>query len=32
LQDDIASAAYWYRTLPHQPFPTLPGRNDREII
>ncbi len=32
LQDDIASVAYWYQTLPHQPFPPLPARNDREII
>ena len=32
LQDDIASVAYWYQTLPHAPFPALPGRDQREII
>jgi hypothetical protein len=32
LQDDIASVVYWYQTLPHAPFPPLPGRDDREII
>jgi len=32
LQDDISSVVYWYQTLPHAPFPTLPGRNEREII
>ena len=32
LQDDIASVAYWYQTLPHQPFMELPDRNKREII
>ena len=32
LQDDIASVAYWYQTLPHAPFAPLPGRNLREII
>jgi hypothetical protein len=32
LQDDIAAVVYWYQTLPHAPFPALPGRNDREII
>ena len=26
LQDDIASVAFWYQTLPTAPFPTLPGR------
>ncbi|MBN2391615.1 MAG: DUF2961 domain-containing protein [Anaerolineae bacterium] len=32
LQDDIASVAYWYQTLPTAPFPTLPGRDDLEVI
>ena len=32
LQDDIASVAYWYQTLPHQPFPPLPDRDALEII
>lgn len=32
LQDDIASVAYWYQTLPTNPFPTLGTRNDLEII
>ncbi len=32
LQDDIASVAYWYQTLPTQPFPALPGRDQLEII
>ncbi len=32
LQDDISSVAYWYQTLPHAPLPTLPGRNQREIV
>jgi hypothetical protein len=32
LQDDIASVAYWYQTLPHAPFPALANRNEREII
>lgn len=32
LQDDIASVAYWYQTLPHQPFPELPDRDYLEII
>lgn len=27
LQDDIASVAYWYQTLPHTPFPALPDRD-----
>lgn len=26
-QDDIASVAYWYQTLPGQPFPELPDRD-----
>ena len=32
LQDDIASVAYWYQTLPTAPFPMLPGRDYLEII
>ena len=32
LQDDIASVAYWYQTLPTAPFSVLPDRNGLEII
>jgi len=32
LQDDIASVACWYQTLPAGPFPPLPGRDVLEII
>lgn len=32
LQDDIATVAYWYQTLPIAPFPPLPDRDDREVI
>ena len=32
LQDDIASVAYWYQTLPTSPFPKLPDRDELEII
>jgi hypothetical protein len=32
LQDDIASVAYWYQTLPVGPFPELPRRDFLEII
>jgi hypothetical protein len=32
LQDDIASVAYWYQTLPTAPFPKLPTRDELEII
>jgi hypothetical protein len=32
LQDDIASVAYWYQTLPTAPFPVLPDRDALEII
>jgi hypothetical protein len=32
MQDDIASVAYWYQTLPAAPFPTLPDRDYLEII
>ncbi len=31
LQDDIASVAYWYQSLPHMVFPSLPTRKDRRI-
>jgi hypothetical protein len=31
-QDDIASTAFWYQREPHAPFPTLPGRDELEII
>jgi hypothetical protein len=32
LQDDMASVAYWYQTLPTGPFPTLPERDVLEVI
>jgi len=32
LQDDIASVAYWYQTLPTVPFPPLPERDYLEVI
>ncbi len=32
LQDDIASVAYWYQTLPTAPFPKLPDKDYLEII
>ncbi len=32
LQDDIASVAYWYQTLPTAPFPELPSKDTLEII
>jgi hypothetical protein len=32
LQDDIASVAYWYQTLPGKPFAPLPKREYLEII
>lgn len=31
-QDDIASVAYWYQAEPHAPFPTLPGKDELEVI
>lgn len=31
-QDDIASTAFWYQTLPSAPFPLLGSRDDLEII
>lgn len=32
LQDDIASVAYWYQSLPTVPFPSLPDRDSLEVI
>jgi len=32
LQDDIASVAYWYQTLPTAEFPKLPSKDSLEII
>jgi len=32
LQDDIASVAYWYQTLPAKPFPKLPDKDGLEVI
>jgi len=32
LQDDIASVAYWYQTLPAAPFPELPEKDYLEVI
>lgn len=32
LQDDIASVAFWYQTLPTAPFPPLPDRDSLEVI
>jgi hypothetical protein len=32
LQDDIASVAYWYQTLPTALFPELPGQDKLEVI
>jgi len=31
LQDDIASVAFWYQTLPTAPFPALPDRDALEV-
>ena len=31
-QDDIASVAFWYQTLPTAPFPKLKDRDYLEII
>jgi hypothetical protein len=30
-QDDIASVAFWYQTLPHKKFPPLPSRDELEL-
>jgi hypothetical protein len=32
LQDDIASAAFWYQAEPHAPFPDAPSLNDLEVV
>ena len=32
LQDDLASVAYWYQTLPTAPFPARPDRDYLEVI
>lgn len=32
LQDDIASTAFWYQTLPTAPFPPVPGPDALEVI
>ena len=32
LQDDIASVAFWYQTLPATKFPQLPSANELEIV
>lgn len=32
LQDDIASTAFWYQTLPAAPFPNLPDRDRLEVL
>jgi hypothetical protein len=32
LQDDIASVAFWYQTIPAAPFPPLPDRDYLEVI
>jgi hypothetical protein len=32
LQDDLASVAYWYQTLPGAPLEPLPDRDYREIV
>jgi hypothetical protein len=32
LQDDIASVAFWYQTLPGAKFPELPDKDSMEII
>jgi hypothetical protein len=32
LQDDVASVAFWYQTLPTLPFPKLPDKDYLEVI
>ena len=32
MQDDIASVAYWYQSLPTAPFPELPDSDYLEVI
>jgi len=31
-QDDLASTAFWYQSLPTAPFPALPGRDELEVV
>lgn len=31
-RDDLASVAFWYQAEPHRPFPTLPSKDDLEVI
>ena len=31
LQDDIATTAFWYQTLPVAPFPAYPSTEEREV-
>jgi len=31
-QDDFASTAYWYQTIPAAPFPKLPSRDEMEVV
>ena len=32
LQDDIASVAFWYQSLPSVPFPELPDKDGLEVV
>lgn len=32
LQEDLASVAFWYQTLPTAPFPPLPDKDSLEVI
>ncbi len=32
LQDDLASVAFWYQTLPHSKFPELPNPDYLEVL
>ncbi|MEG0902141.1 MAG: DUF2961 domain-containing protein, partial [Clostridia bacterium] len=32
LQDDIASVAFWYQTLPSQPLYPLPSKDQLEVV
>ena len=31
-QDDVASTAFWYQTLPTRPFPGLPDADALEVV
>ena len=31
-KDDLAATTWWYQTLPHAPFPRLPGRDELEVV